>query len=101
MTFEASTHDDHGRHHAPPQGDPYWLQWVQPPTVIAIVVSAATVYGAGVIQAERIDAMRGRIEQIERDYQRRDVLAEQLRSIDARLYQIEVKLGNGGVGSAR
>jgi hypothetical protein len=34
-----------------------------------------------------------RLEAVERDYQRRDVLAEQLRNINDRLYAIEQKLG--------
>ena len=71
----------------------YWAQWVQPPTVITLIVAAATVYGSQVIQAERLETMRAKVEAIERDYQRRDVLAEQLRSIDGRLYVIEQKLG--------
>lgn len=71
----------------------YWQQWVQPPTVITLIVAAATVYGSQVIQSERLETMRAKVEAIERDYQRRDVLAEQLRSIDGRLYAIEVKLG--------
>ena len=72
----------------------YWQQWVQPPTVITLIVAAATVYGSQVIQAERLETMRAKVEAIERDYQRRDVLAEQLRSIDGRLYTIEQKLGD-------
>jgi hypothetical protein len=74
----------------------YWAQWVQPPTIITLVVAAATVYGAQVIQSERLETMRSKVEAIERDYQRRDVLAEQLRSIDSRLYVIEQKLGERG-----
>lgn len=71
----------------------YWRQWLQPPTVITLIVAGATVYGSQVIQAERLETMRAKVEAIERDYQRRDVLAEQLRSIDGRLYVIELKLG--------
>lgn len=67
----------------------YWAQWLQPPTVITLVVAAATVYGAQVIQSERLEAMRAKVEAIERDYQRRDVLAERLQSIDERLRSIE------------
>lgn len=67
----------------------YWAQWTQPPTIITLVVAAATVYGSQVIQAERLDAMRAKVEAIERDYQRRDVLAERLQSIDERLRSIE------------
>lgn len=74
----------------------YWRQWLQPPTVITLIVAAATVYGSQVIQAERLETMRAKVESIERDYQRRDVLAEQLRSIDGRLYVIEQKLGERG-----
>ena len=77
-------------------GPGYWAQWVQPPTIITLVVAAATVYGAQVIQSERLETMRSKVEAIERDYQRRDVLAEQLRSIDGRLYVIEQKLGERG-----
>lgn len=71
----------------------YWQQWAQPPTIITLIVAAATVYGASVIQGERLETMRAKVDAIERDYQRRDVLAEQLRSIDARLSQIEIKVG--------
>lgn len=71
----------------------YWRQWFQPPTVITLVVAAATVYGSQVIQAERLETMRSKVEAIERDYQRRDVLAERLQSIDGRLLKIEVTLG--------
>jgi hypothetical protein len=67
----------------------YWHQWLQPPTVITLIVAAATVYGSQVIQAERLETMRQKVDAIERDYQRRDVIAEQLRSIDARLFVIE------------
>jgi phosphopantothenate synthetase len=41
-----------------------------------------------------MDGMRVRLEAVERDYQRRDVLAEQLRNINERLYSIEQKLGD-------
>jgi hypothetical protein len=71
----------------------YWSQWTQPPTVITVIVAFATVYGSQVIQAERIEALRAQVDAIKQDYQRRDVLAEQLRSIDGRLYVIEQKLG--------
>lgn len=74
-------------------GDSYWQQWLQPPTVIAIVVAAVTMYGAYVLQSERIETMRAKVDAIERDYQRRDVLTEQLRSIDERLEAIEVSVG--------
>jgi hypothetical protein len=84
-------HDQDDNRHG---GDSYWRQWVQPPTVITLIVAAATVYGSQVIQAERLETMRAKVEAIERDYQRRDVLAEQLRSIDGRLYTIEQKLGD-------
>lgn len=71
----------------------YWSQWLQPPTVITVVVAVSTVYGSQVIQAERIETLRAQVEAIKQDYQRRDVLAEQLRSIDGRLFVIEQKLG--------
>jgi hypothetical protein len=71
----------------------YWSQWFQPPTVITLIVAAATVYGSQVIQAERLETMRAKVEAIERDYQRRDVLAERLSSIDGRLLVIEQRLG--------
>lgn len=71
----------------------YWSQWLQPPTVITVVVAITTVYGAQVIQAERLETLRAQVEAIKQDYQRRDVLAEQLRSIDGRLFVIEQKLG--------
>lgn len=75
-----------------PESPSYWSQWVQPPTIITLLVAAATVYGSQVIQAERLETMRSKVEAIERDYQRRDVLAEQLRSIDGRLLAIETRL---------
>jgi glyoxylase-like metal-dependent hydrolase (beta-lactamase superfamily II) len=80
----------HGEHYG---GASYWDQWTAPPTVITLLVAAVTLYGSHVIQAERLDIMRGRVEAIERDYQRRDVLAEQLRSIDTRLGVIEASVG--------
>jgi hypothetical protein len=87
-------------HDAPPYeghhgeiGSAYWEQWTSPPTIITVIVAAVTLYGSHVIQAERLDTMRARVEMIERDYQRRDVLAEQLRSIDTRLGAIEKSVG--------
>jgi Tfp pilus assembly protein PilO len=71
----------------------YWQQWTAPPTVIAISVAIVTVYGGWVIQQERLEVLRARVEAVERDYARREVLAEQLRNIDARLFSIEQKLG--------
>lgn len=71
----------------------YWRQWTQPPTVITAIVAALTLYGGHIVQTERLEAMRGRMDAIERDYQRRDVLSERLSSIDQRLYVIEQKLG--------
>jgi hypothetical protein len=71
-----------------------WSQWTAPPTIIAAMVAAGTMYGGGVVQQERMDGMRVRLEAVERDYQRRDVLAEQLRNINERLYAIEQKLGD-------
>lgn len=67
----------------------YWQQWLQPQTVIALMVALGTVYGSSVLQVERIEVMRTRLDAIERDYQRRDVLAERLQSIDNRLSAIE------------
>jgi Tfp pilus assembly protein PilO len=84
-------HGHHGEHHD--DGPSYWEQWTTPPTVITLVVAAVTLYGSHVVQAERLDIMRSKVEAIERDYQRRDVLAEQLRSIDARLEAIEASVG--------
>lgn len=75
-------------------GGSYWSQWTTPPTVITLIVAAATVYGTQVIQAERLEAMRAKVEAIERDYQRRDVLSERLRSIDDRLLVIERALAS-------
>ena len=75
-------------------GGGYWAQWTTPPTVITLIVAAATVYGTQVIQAERLEAMRAKVEAIERDYQRRDVLSERLRSIDDRLLVIERALAS-------
>jgi Tfp pilus assembly protein PilO len=72
----------------------YLQQWTAPPTVIAVVVAVTTLYGGWVVQQERLDALRMRIEVVEREYQRRDVLAEQLRSMNERLYSIEQKLGD-------
>jgi len=76
------------------QSEPIWHRWVEPPTIIAIVAAAATVYGTQVLQTERVEALRVQVERIEREYQRRDVLAEQLRSINERLYGIERTLGS-------
>jgi hypothetical protein len=70
-----------------------WSQWTAPPTLIALFVALGTMYGGWVVQQERMDGMRVRLEAVERDYQRRDVLAEQLRNINDRLYAIEQKLG--------
>ena len=85
-------HHEHEVPHHGEIGSAYWEQWTQPPTIITLIVAAVTLYGSHVIQAERLDSMRTKVETIERDYQRRDVLAEQLRSIDARLGVIEISL---------
>lgn len=74
------------------QKNSYWRQWLQPPTVITMIVAFVTVYGSQIIQAERLETLRAQVEAIKQDYQRRDVLTEQLRSIDGRLYVIEQKL---------
>jgi Tfp pilus assembly protein PilO len=71
----------------------YWKQWVQPPTVITLVVAAATVYGSQVIQAERIEAMQAKVEAIERDYSRRETLAIELRNIYEQLADIKREIG--------
>ena len=85
------TQDEHGV--LLPAQPSYWEQWTAPPTIITLIVAAVSLYGSHVIQAERLDSMRGKVEAIERDYQRRDVLAEQLRSIDSRLEAIEASVG--------
>jgi Tfp pilus assembly protein PilO len=56
-------------------------------------VAVVTMYGSWVVQAERLETVRAQVESIKQDYQRRDVLAEQLRNINDRLYSIEQKLG--------
>ncbi len=69
-------------------------QWTAPPTVIAIVVASVTMYGGWVVQQERLDVLRVRIEAVERDFARREVLAVELQRINDRLYSIEQKLGS-------
>lgn len=86
--------DAEGALHYERERDGYWRQWLQPPTVITVIVAVTTVYGSQVIQTERLETLRAQVEAIKQDYQRRDVLAEQLRSIDGRLYVIEQKLGD-------
>jgi Tfp pilus assembly protein PilO len=73
-----------------PEG--YWRQWVQPPTVITLIVAASTVYGAQVIQSERLETMRAKVEAIERDYSRQDTLALELRNIYRQLDDIKNRL---------
>jgi hypothetical protein len=79
----------------------YWKQWTQPPTVITAIVAALTLYGGHIVQSERLEAMRARMDAIERDYQRRDVLAERLLSIDQRLFIIEQKLSESETAGSR
>lgn len=69
-----------------------WAQWLHPSVLMPVAAVLITLYVTQVLQAERLESMRVRMESIERDYQRRDVLAEQLRSIDGRLYVIEQRL---------
>jgi Tfp pilus assembly protein PilO len=76
------------------QGPGLLRQWTAPPTVIAIVVATVTVYGGWVVQQERLDVLRVRIEAVERDFARREVLAVELQRINDRLYSIEQKLGD-------
>lgn len=90
MTLDHFGHGEHGE-----DRESYWAQWLQPPTVITLIVAAVTIYGSQVIQAERLETMRAKVEAIERDYSRRELVALELRNIDARLQAIEVKLGAG------
>ena len=70
----------------------YLRQWTAPPTILAVAGMAVTLYASHVVQQERIAALKLQVERVERDYQRRDVLAETLRTIDMRLTGIEMKL---------
>ena len=89
MDFDDMTHqqDEHGRGYD-------WSQWTAPPTVLAIAIAGATMVGGWFVQQDRMEALSRRVESVERDYQRREVLAEQLRNIDSRLDAIEQKLGD-------
>ncbi len=68
-------------------------QWMAPSVLMPVAAILITLYVTLMLQTERLEALRVRLADVERDYQRRDVLAEQLRSIDGRLYSIEIKLG--------
>jgi hypothetical protein len=70
----------------------YLRQWTAPPTILAVAGMAVTLYASHVVQQERIAALKLQVERVERDYQRRDVLTETLRTIDMRLTGIEMKL---------
>lgn len=72
--------------------DGYWQQWAAPPTVIAIVVAVVTMYGSWIVQQERLEVLRMRIDEVARDYQRKESLAVELRNITERLYSIEQKI---------
>jgi Tfp pilus assembly protein PilO len=90
MDFDDMTHqqDEHDRRGYD------WSQWTAPPTVLAIAIAGATMVGGWFVQQDRMEALSRRVESVERDYQRREVLAEQLRNIDSRLDAIEQKLGD-------
>lgn len=70
----------------------YLQQWTAPPTILATLGMLVTLYASHVIQQERVAALKVQVDAIARDYQRQDVLREQLRTIDMRLSGIEVKL---------
>jgi hypothetical protein len=70
----------------------YLRQWASPPTVLAGVGMVVTLYASHVVQQERLQTLTRQVERVERDYQRRDVLAETLRTIDMRLTGIEMAL---------
>lgn len=76
----------------PPQPS-YWAQWLHPQVVLPIVAVLITLYVTQVLQAERLESMRVKVDAlsatIERDYQRRDVLSERLQNIDGRMGSIE------------
>lgn len=70
----------------------YWRQWTTPSTVIALGVAGVSLYTSHVVQQERLSTLKAQVERVEREYQRRDVLTETLRTIDMRLSGIELKL---------
>lgn len=70
----------------------YLRQWTSPPTLLAGIGMVVTLYASHVVQQERLQALKVQVERVERDYQRRDVLTETLRTIDMRLTGIEQKL---------
>lgn len=83
----------------------YLRLWLSPAVLLPVMAMVLGLYVASQIQSERhaalaatVDeattALRLRVEQVERDYQRRDVLAEVLRSMDVRLSAIERDLRN-------
>lgn len=90
----------------------YLRLWLSPAVLLPVMAMVLGLYVASQIQSERhaalaakVDeattALRLRVEQVERDYQRRDVLAEVLRSMDVRLSAIERDLRNIQATQAR
>jgi len=69
----------------PPPGQ----AWLQPTVLIVVLGVLGSAYAAVLLQRERIARLEARIEVVETQYQRRDVVREQLDAIIQRLGAIE------------
>jgi len=70
-----------------------WFRaWLHPAALFALLAVLGSAYAAVLLQRERIARLEARIEVIEKEYQRRDVVVSQLEGIAHRLAAIETAI---------
>lgn len=63
-------------------------EWLNPTVVVAILGIVGTAYAGFMVQRERIARLEQRVERIEIEYERRAVIASELKAIHAELDRI-------------